>query len=348
MAIQFQKAIIGILLCLTIIISTSGCTSPAVVTPGNGTIKIVDSNGKTITFDKPASRIIVMGSDQAEILIAIGAGDKIVGVVNSVKNNPTLSPLVKNITDVGAWDSPNIETILAQRPDVVVAYASYKPKNIADFEKANITILMLDCNNLNALVPSIKALGALTGQDAKANEFASFIQKNLDLVNGKVGNLTDAQKPLVYWEQNTDYKTAGNGTGGDTLIKLAGGKNIAGNMSSGGSYLDVSADWVLTQDPEVIIKTVTLGTTLSNMTAKKGSLVNRTGMPNVKAVKDDKIVVISSSFAFGPKGSIGLIYLAKAIHPELFADVDIKALIDEYSTKYVSGANKETYCYPAP
>ena len=137
MAIKHKKAIIGILLCLTIILSVSlsGCTSPAVVTPGNGTIKIVDSSGKTITFDKPAERIIVMGSDQAEILIAIGAGDKIVGVVNSVKNNPTLAPLVKNVTDVGAWDSPNIETILSQRPDVVVAYASYKPKNLADFEK---------------------------------------------------------------------------------------------------------------------------------------------------------------------------------------------------------------------
>lgn len=350
MAIKHKKAIIGILLCLTLIfsVSLSGCTSPAVVTPGNGTIKIVDSSGKTITFDKPAERIIVMGSDQAEILIAIGAGDKIVGVVNSVKNNPTLAPLVKNVTDVGAWDSPNIETILSQRPDVVVAYASYKPKNLADFEKANITILMLDCNNLKALVPSINALGQLTGQEAKAAEFASFIQGNLDLVSGKVGNLTDDQKPLTYWEQNTDYKTAGNGTGGDTLIKLAGGTNMAGNMSSGGSYLDVSADWVLTQDPQFIIKTVTLGTTLNNMTAKKNAMVNRTGMSNVRAVKDDKIVVISSSFAFGPKGSIGLVYLAKAMHPELFADADVNALINEYATKYVPGADKETYCYPAP
>jgi hypothetical protein len=58
--------------------------------------------------------------------------------------------------------------------------------------------------------------------------------------------------------------------------------------------------------------------------------------------------VMSTTVAYGPKGFMGLLYMAKILYPDRFSDVDPIKAMDTYSEKYVPGANKDIYIYPVP
>lgn len=330
----------------------AGCTSPstspsASPTPGPKAVTITDSTGKAITLPAPASRIIVTNSDAAEVLIALGAKDKIVGITNTVASTPLMSNILGNVTSVGIWDNPSIEQIIALRPDVVVAYASWKPKNLEQFEAANITLVALDCYKMDNLTSDIRKMGVLAGKEENASAYAGFIEDNMNLVKQRTANLTESEKPTVYWEQNrTKITSAGNGSGGDTLIKMAGGNNLAGNETQ--QYPEVSAEWIVQSDPDVIVRNVGYVKSQDYMKDLISAIENRTGMSQVKAVKDGKVYIMSTTVAFGPKGFMGLLYMAKILHPERFADVDPTKAIDAYSERFVPGANKDIYIYPVP
>jgi iron complex transport system substrate-binding protein len=347
-----NKSLVTLFLCIIIItaVGLSGCTNsvttPSPTASAPKTVTITDSNGQAFTLPTVANRIVVTNSNAAEVLIAIGAVDKIVGGTSIIKTDPTLSPYLTNITDVGDWQNPSIENIIALKPDVVITYSSPPLKNLDQFKAANITVIALDCYKINNLTSDVKAMGILTGDEQNATTYGNFIDQYYNMVASRVANLTDSQKPLVYWEQNKDYSTAGKGSGGDNLINLVGGRNVFGNETA--SYPLVSAESVTQADPQIVVKTVTYGASLQNITTLRNNLMNRTGMGSISAVKNDKVYILSGSIALGPRGLIGLLYMAKIVHPELFTDLDPAAVQNAYAEKFVSGTNVGVFIYPTP
>lgn len=326
----------------------SGCTSPSTTpTPSAAptSITITDSTGKNVTLPATANRILVTNSDAAEVLIAIGAKDKIIGISDTVKNNQLLAPMLSTVPSVGVWDNPSVEKIAELKPDVVITYASWKPKNADQFNAANITFVALDCYRLNTLSADIRAMGTIAGKEQNATAYAQFVDDNIKLVKDRTANLTNESKPHVYWEQNSAFSSAGSGSGGDDLIKAAGGLNIAGNQSGTGPK--VSSEWVAKENPQIILKTTGYATTPANMSGIIAEINNRTGLASTSAVADHKVYVLKTSIAFGPKGVIGLMYTAKIIHPELFKDIDPNTAFDQYASRFVPGANISSV-YPIP
>ncbi|WP_424359807.1 ABC transporter substrate-binding protein [Methanocella sp. MCL-LM] len=336
----------------------SGCTQPASPTPvpANNTtstsVTVTDTNGNVITLPAAADKIVVTNSDAAEVLIAIGAKDKIVGVASIVKKNPTVGPLVADVADVGDWQNPNMEQIAQLQPDVIITYASSKPKNADQLALINVSIVQLDCGNLNTLARDIRTMGTLTGNSQQAEDFAGFVDQNVGLVKNRTANVTEEEKPKVYWENNKAFTTAGYLSGGDVLITTAGGRNLAHDMSNAsGGYVYMSAENILPNNPDVIIKyngyTVG-GNTVQNFTAIRGEIMNRTGIVGVKAVNNSQVYVLSSTITYGAKSPIGLLYVAKILYPETFADIDPAVKLDEYAERFVPGTNQTLVIYPTP
>ncbi len=353
-SVIYKKRLISLFICSVIVLaaSLSGCTSPSTTpsaSPAAGTkaITITDSTGKVITLPAAANRIIVTNSDAAEVLVALGAKNKIVGVTNTVLSTPLMASNLGNVTSVGVWDNPSIEDIIALRPDVVIAYASWQPKNLAQFQAANITLVALDCYKMDNLTSDIRTMGKLAGEEENASAYAGFIEENMKIVKDRTANLTESQKPTVYWEQNrTKISSAGKGSGGDTLIKMSGGNNLAGNETQ--QYPEVSAEWIVHSNPQVIIRNVGYVKSQDYMRDLIYTIENRTGMSQVRAVKDGKVYVMSTTVAYGPKGFAGLLYMAKILYPDRFQDVDPAKALDAYSERFVPGANKDIYIYPVP
>lgn len=306
-------------------------------------VTILQSDGSPVTIPCRPERIIVTNSDAAEMLIALGAGDMIVGVTETTKNASYIMNRIPQAQSIGDWQTPNIERMLSLKPDAVISYASSKPKNLDQIRAANITIIYLDCYRLPKLAADARAVGILTGHERDAEEYARLVENTTAIVTNRVATVSADKIPTVYFEGYSEYTAAGTGSGSDELLTMAGGKNIASDLSS--SSPKVSAEWVVSQKPANIMKVISSKETRPFAQVAR-AMADRTGWGTLPAVQQERIFLFSNSVEFGPKAYIGLAYTAKVLHPDLFADLDPAALLDDYAGRYLAGSNTTQPVYP--
>jgi len=320
--------------------------APATETPaaaGSG-ITITQTTGKQVTLEKRPERIIVTNSDAAEMLIALGAADTIVGITESTKNVSHVIGRIPRAESIGDWQTPNVERMLALKPDVVISYASSKPKNLDQILAANITIIYLDCYRLPKLAQDARAVGTLTGNEERAEVYAQMVENLTARVMRTVAAVPRDQLPDVYFEGYSDYTAAGTGSGSDELLIMAGGKNAVATFSTASSP-KVSAEWVVSTNPDYVMKVISAKETRPYADVA-AALKKRTGWETMKAVQQGRVFLFSSGIEYGPKAYIGLAATAKILHPDLFADIDIGEMIDQYAGSYVAGTNTSAMMYP--
>ena len=193
----------------TISSQTVSPVEPHVCTP----ITITQTDGSQVTLSCRPQRLIVANADAAEMLIAFGAGNRIVGVTDSTLNLSYIMDKIPQAQNIGDWQTPNVEQILALHPDAVISYSSYKPKNLDQLTAANITVISLDCYKLTTLPSDARALGALTGKTNEAEVYARRVEDTIAEVAKRVKEIPTDKYPTVYFESYTDYTASANGSG---------------------------------------------------------------------------------------------------------------------------------------
>ncbi len=285
----------------------------------------------------PLQRIIVTNADAAELLLAIGVQDQVVGISDTVKTHPLLGPRFFGVKSIGSWQTPDVETILSLHPDAVISYSSYTPKNIDKITSAGIPLLLIDCYKIDTLASDTRKLGNLTGREKGAALYIAFLEQNEALVQSRIANLTSVDTPRVYFESYSDYSALTAGSGGDLLTTMAGGSNIAGMLPA--SSPKVNAEWVYAENPAVIVKVAASGKNESELRNIRDTIAGRTGIANTAAVRNGQVYVMSNSVTYGPRSAVGLVYIAKILHPAEFEDIHPSAILDDYAGRFVQGAN---------
>ena len=139
----------------------------------------------------------------------------------------------------------------------------------------------------------------------------------------------------------------------DQMIHAAGGRNIAADLVPPRKSVTVSPEWVVAQNPDIIIKSVsTSGKGKSVSTSGdvgpyerddpkllkdvRDAILNRPGFSEITAVKEGRVYVGPDWQLFvSPKNVVVTAYMAKWFHPELFKDLDPKAIHQEYLNKFM-------------
>jgi iron complex transport system substrate-binding protein len=206
-------------------------------------VTITQTDGSEITLPCHPKRIVVAAGNVAEMMIALGAGDNIVGVTQSIVNVSYLMDKIPLAENVGDWQIPNVERILELDPDIVIAYSSSKPKNVDQFTAANITIVYLDCFRLSTLARDARAIGTLTGKSNEAEVYARTVEDTIAEVSVRMKMIPADAYPSVYSVSYSDFTVAGPGSGADELLQLAGGKNIAQDIPT--QSAKISTEWVV-------------------------------------------------------------------------------------------------------
>ncbi len=314
--------------------------------------------GEAETINKPIGRIVeIGGSYEAEVLQSINATDKIVAVSSSVADRYTFFPELSKLPLVGgSWNEPDYEAILSQKPDVVLTYipqATYWAGKKSEWEEKlpGVQIIALGCVNPlsgnkgtdldknNDLIQSTRILGYIVDKEDEAEEFCDWWEGYFNLIKSRTDKLAEDEKPRVFAEWLKDYNYAQT-TRDIRMIDVAGGKNIA--YEAGLPTSEVSPEWIIEQNPDIIYKThyyplnshgYEVDDTL-NISATRDSILNRSELSNVDAIKNGRVYVLSSRLNNGPHTIIGIAYLAKWFHPDLFKDVDPQAIHQEYLSRF--------------
>ncbi|AGB01958.1 ABC transporter substrate-binding protein [Methanoregula formicica] len=338
---RYSLAVILIFICCIV----SGCSSSSDEKTsfsqrqsiiGDTSITITDSSGTSHTFNHPVERIICQNGLAAEILVDIGATDQIVGVTDTALKEQYLMNQIPHAKSIGEIRSPDMEKIVALHPDVFIAYGDSGsiPGNIDKIRAANITIIYTKVYDIRDIANETRMLGKITGREANAERLIDFTEKYQSLIESRTENISQSESPRVYLEQLSDYMATHQGSSGDYVLSYVHAQNIAGNISV--PYAIVSPEWVIEQNPDIIIKQVTRG---KGVSAVRQDIINRAGFSRIRAVQDQRVYAFSSSMLSGAREIIGILYIAKAVHPDRFTDIDPEEVLKEYANTFMTGSD---------
>lgn len=265
----------------------------------------IDDLERKIFLAKPPTRIVSLAPNITETLFAIGVGEKIVGVTTSC-DYPAEAMKKPKVGGV----HPNLEAVVAQRPDLIVTLP-LQADVLAAFDQLKIPVFMLDAQTVEQVLSHIHTLGRMLGHSKEADEMVLAMRRRITAVSERTASLTRPR--LLYVLNSHPLITVGPGSFIHQVIELAGARNIAGDAAS--AYPRISMEEVLRDDPEIIV--FPIGAQEGIPQHEQQQWLRWTGL---SAVKHDRFARIPSVLLDrpGPRLVDGLERLAHAIHSHAF------------------------------
>lgn len=307
-----------------------------------------------VTVTMPVKSIAALsGSYGPYMLCALGDADKIVAVLSGAVERGEIRDLIKDKAIVGTsnndWD---MEKILELKPDVVLGYASFDlSEQRKTLEAAGISVVQMNFNRPETYKEEARTLGWLLGKQDRVEELIDFEDEHIGVIDERVKDLKDDQKPRVYAETYRDNRYGGSSSSVGLAVGPCGGIDIFENI---GVAKDIDPEEVIRQNPQVVIH-MTAGnympnsgydaTNSSEMEKKIADIENRTGWDHIDAAKNGRVYIITSDAA-SIHPSIFQAYIAKWLHPDLFKDMDPVAIHQEWLQKFLGIPYKGVYAFP--
>ena len=302
---------------------------------------------EVVTINKPVERIVVLMAPSTEVLRSIGAEDKIVGVGSHIDDAEVLFPELSKLPCIGTWMGPGLdhEAILSLDPDLFMAFVK-SPAYLDEEKLPGITIIGMNLRNPEGFAERVRLLGYIVGTRERADEYINWHEGWADEIKSRTEALSEDEKPRVFhwsfFQPGGGYKTVHETGRIHQMCDIAGGKDMAEGLS--GTWPDVAAEWVIDQNPEIIVAQsysayISSGygsDDPSEMAAAREDILNRPELAEVTAVKTGDVYMMAFlDIATGGSGClIGTAYMAKWFHPELFEDLDPQAIHQEYLTEF--------------
>ena len=256
-------------------------------------------------------RIVSIIPATTEMLFAMGAGPRIVGV-GSFDRFP---PDVEQIPRVGGLIDPNTERILSLRPDLVIVYGTQTALS-EQLERANIPMFVYEHQGLPDIMATVRSLGARVGAAKEAEAFAARMEQTLSNIRASVAGRPRPRTLLVFGRDPATLRNI-NASGGygflADLLEVAGGENVFADVPR--QSVQVSTEMLLTLAPDVIIE-LRYGEGLVLENAEQ-DLAAWNALPAVPAVRQSRVHLLTGDefVVPGPRITIAAEKLRDAIHP---------------------------------
>lgn len=259
----------------------------------------------------PPQRIIAASPVVSDILYGIGAFDHVVAVTEYCVYPPEAAKLPK----VGGWSTPSIERIASFRPDLVVFSEAQAPFLKSPLQQLGIRTAMARGDTIQDAYTAIAELGKATGHEQQAAELAARTRDALDVVRTRAAGLPHPSVLVVVDRTPGTLRemyAARQASFLAELVKIAGGTVVAG--PSGAGYGKISAETVLTENPDIILDLMT-----SNGNGGPDPAAAWHEMPELKAVRNGNVHVIRDEFVPHDSQMIAktAALFARVLHPEV-------------------------------
>lgn len=265
---------------------------------------VFDDLGRLVAINGTPQRIVSLAPSNTEILFALGLGDKVVGVTDWCDYPPEALEKEK----VGAYDTPDIEKIVALNPDLILVAYGTTMDIINTLVGLGLTVFGIKTTDLYDLLDDIRRIGEITDKEIEAQALTSEMASKIEAIAVATSELE--QRPRVFYIVWHDpLWTAGSGTFIHELIEKAGGVNICQNLTG---YVTISIEEVIARDPEIIITSEW----------SYDWAINATELASTNASQTDRIFTCDDDLVQrpGPRLVKGLEWFAHFIHPEIFEE----------------------------
>jgi iron complex transport system substrate-binding protein len=273
-------------------------------------LTVYDMLGRSVTLPVPPARIVSLVPSVTEIVFSLGAQDRLVGRTDFCDYPPS----VRTKPSVGGMVNPNLETLVALRPDLVVATdEGNREETVRQLERLGIPTYLVHANRIAETIDLIRRMGDLTGHPADAPRLIGEMERRIETVRRAVAPFPRPRVLYVLWPD--PLIVPGRASMLTELIEVAGGTSITGK--DGDAYPRFSLEAAVARAPEVIILAdhSTGASTAGRSTPEKWQQL--TSVPAIRAGRLHS-ADLSILHRYGPRVPEGLEMLARMIHPEAF------------------------------
>ncbi len=345
------------------------------------TIKIKDITGREVEVNVPVERVILGEGRQIYFTGALDTDAPFKRVVGwrddfqkadldgyniYLKKFPEMEkiPTFGGMKD-GTFD---IEQAVALKPDVIIMNTEAKSATeesgyIEKLAKVGIPLVYIDFREkpMQNTDESMRIIGKLYGEEARAEEFVKFHDEQLARVTDVLAKAGDLKKPVVFMERAGGYSddccmSFGNENFGK-MVELAGGINMAKDIIPG-TFGTVNPEQIIASNPDQVIVTgsnwelyvpggawvgVGPGADKAKANEKLAALMKRPAFTGIKAVTEGNVHAIWHQFYNSPYQFVAVQQIAKWLHPDLFADLDPEATFKELHERFLPVAYHTGY-----
>ena len=299
---------------------------------------ITDYYGEDEMFYRPIERIVLPYVEQADLVRALDAKDRIVGVPERIRKEEAYYPDLSKLPSMGTVFKPDYEAVFGLNPDVFLVY--HPPW--VDCEKlSGIPCIYLGSFKLESFTQTVTAFGYMFDKEEEAEKYIDWNTGWINEIESRTSGLSEDEKPRVFrwwWRSSGGY-----GHGGSYCEKdaIAGGRNIAEGQELPGRA-DIDPEWVANQSIDIIVAHAPQSICgydfddASEIVAAREDIMNYAELGNTIAVKKGDVYLIDNKhFMCTNTGyAISIAYMAKWFHPDLFEELDPQAIHQEYITEF--------------
>ena len=338
------------------------------------TITLTDVSGREVTIEVPVKHMILGEGRFLPSLGILDPENPVrwvAGMMGEFKNLDPATfaqyqakfPEIDDIPLVGRSGEAtfSVEKAITVEPDVAIfgingghGPGSDSHEVLSQFGAAHIPVVMIDFRSepFENTPKSIRILGKLMGKEDQAEAFIKFYEDNLAKVTSGLQGISD--KPKVFLESRVGLhgsccEAMGNQMIGK-FVEMAGGQNIFADRIPG-VISQISVEQLLVDQPDIYVATAIGGATMTDeqnvgriilgtyadAETSRASLaknMERTGLPQLDAVKNGKVYAAWHHFYNTPMNVTLLQAMAKWFHPDQFSDLDPDATLAEFFDRF--------------
>ncbi len=253
-------------------------------------------------------RIVSLAPNITEILFALDAGDKIIGL-SSGSNYPEQTNSIKKI---GSFWQPDIEAIVTCKPDLILTLQFNQQQSCANqLTSLGYNVKSFKIESIEDLYKAITKISHLVNKDTQGKALNLKLKKQFQKIEAQYKPYRKMR--TIFVVQKEPLRLAGEKTFINHLIQLAGGQNAIGQTLA--HYPTISKEELLICDPEVIIHTTTGQSDIAAEELSTSEFWHKQ-YPYLPAVKNNRIYTINSDICLriGPRLPQGLAEIARCIH----------------------------------
>ncbi len=336
-----------LLVLLTAVAVAVGGTSQA-----EGTRTVVDQLGRSVTLPAAVHRVVALQHQTLDILLELGAGDRLVGVLRSwhglIPGLERIDPALATLPTPGDLTTVNVEALLALHPDVVFV-TNYAPAAmVRQIMEAGLPVVAVslargegtDGGQLNrsfadndrayaeGLRDGVRLIAEVVGAQAHGERLLDAAFAGRRLAEERTAGIPADRRVRLYMA-NPDFNTYGTGKYTGVMMARSGGVNVAAEVRG---TTRVSMEDVLRWNPQVIF-------VQDRYAAVAHQIREDAAWQAVDAVREGRIVVTPEyvkpwGYPLPEAVMLGEPWMAKTLYPDRLADMDLQARADAFYRRF--------------
>ena len=301
------------------------------------TITVTDQLGRQVKVPRHIQRISTLNSHIGTyIAFALGQQDKLVGAVSlggrlgkamAMKNKKIISG-----NDAERDHTANLETLLALKPQVIFCEVDLDGSALQQIEDAGLTAVAIKGETIEQSFLAVRLMAKVLDCEDRGEEYVNAGEKLLRLVAERVSAVpADKQPRVLFLRGGGNFSVASGDMLQTRMLKLAGARNVAVDLQN--RWPLVSPERIIQWNPEVIFLGPFTGTTGT------GEILDNPIFSTLKAVERRQVYIFPSNIGWwdfpAPHCVLGVVWLAKTIYPDRFADIDMTDIADDFYKRFI-------------